>query len=395
MSNNISEALLKQKIEFMQIELDEFKKKEENFRRTNECLMQALGTNDSTSINSHAHEELKKTNEQLEKEIFELKTRYKDKVALLEKEKQELLLSSKELEYSLKQQRLAMETEKLEIVSQLQKLESDKLAAEQALKSYEHDKSYQQELQKYQTDMKVLDLQRQLELQREESRNELTKARQESDKAIIELKQMYEKEMDSLKNQSWQMQEKLRSQAYTIENMKEESNPKLLEIRIEELENELEYYKSLKPNTSTKKKNPEENDEIFLSSREDLSEIKNSASKSRRNQRPSPDFEIENLILQNERLKLQFDRARLEIDQLSIELDRTRREQIDSENALKNEVKFLIGKLLKAKSKLSAEGELSETVRKESMLSTLRYRSNKSSKYASRCSPIRDSDRYN
>lgn len=51
MSNNISEALLKQKIEFMQIELDEFKKKEESFRRTNECLMQALGTNDSTSIN--------------------------------------------------------------------------------------------------------------------------------------------------------------------------------------------------------------------------------------------------------------------------------------------------------------------------------------------------------
>lgn len=286
-----------------------------------------------------------------------------------------------------------METEKLEIVSQLQKLESDKLAAEQALKSYEHDKSYQQELQKYQTDMKVLDLQRQLELQREESRNELTKARQESDKAIIELKQMYEKEMDAIKNQSWQMQEKLRSQAYTIENMKEESNPKLLEIRIEELEGELEYYKSLKPNPKSKK--PEDNDEIFLSSREDLSEIKNSASKSRRNPRPSPDFEIENLILQNERLKLQFDRARLEIDQLSIELDRTRREQLDSENALKNEVKFLIGKLLKAKSKLSAEGELSETVRKESMLSTLRYRSNKSSKYASRCSPMRDSDRFN
>ena len=51
MSNNISEALLQQKIEFMQIELEEYKRKEENNRRTNESLMQALGGTENNSLN--------------------------------------------------------------------------------------------------------------------------------------------------------------------------------------------------------------------------------------------------------------------------------------------------------------------------------------------------------
>ena len=51
MSSSISEALLKQKIEFMQIEIEELKKKEENYRRTNDCLMQALGTPDAEPLN--------------------------------------------------------------------------------------------------------------------------------------------------------------------------------------------------------------------------------------------------------------------------------------------------------------------------------------------------------
>lgn len=50
MSGSISEALLKQKIEFLTVELEDFKRKEESFRKTNECLMLALGTSDNSSL---------------------------------------------------------------------------------------------------------------------------------------------------------------------------------------------------------------------------------------------------------------------------------------------------------------------------------------------------------
>ena len=98
------------------------------------------------------------------------------------------------------------------------------------------------------------------------------------------------------------------------------------------------------------------------------------------------------MLIQNERLKVSLDRAYFETSQLNAELEKTRKEQSENEFSLKNEIKFLIGKLLKAKSKLSIEGELSETVRKESMLSTLRYRNVNKSQFLSRSSPYSEHD---
>ena len=395
MSSNISEALLKQKIEFLEIELDEFKKKEDSYRRTNDSLLQALGTSDTPSLTvtpmqAQTIQELKKTNEQQEKELFELKSRYKDRISTLEKEKQQLILLNKDLEYSLKQQRLSMESEKLEIISQLQKLESDKLSVEHALKSYEQDRSHSQELFKYQQELKIAELQHQLEFHKEESRTELLRSRKDTDKAVIELKSMYETEIDLLKNQSMQLQDKIRHQSSKIGNLKEESNPKMMMIRIEELEGELEYYKNNRNNSYRKK----EEESVLISSREDLSEIKKWDSKVKKQGGNSAEYEIENLLLQNERVKVQLDRARLEVDQFANELERNRREQAENECLLKNEIKFLIGKLLKAKSKLSIEGELCETVRRESMLSTLRIRSLNKSRSNSRNSPNKEYEQY-
>lgn len=329
-------------------------------------------------------QELKKANEQQEHELFELKSRYKDKLSSIEKEKQQLLILNKDLEYSLKQQRIASESEKLEILSQLQKLESDKLSAGHALKSYEQDKSHSQILEKYQLDLKILELEHKLEFQKEEARNELLRCRKESDQAIFEMKSMYDNEIESLKNQSWQLQEKIRHQSSKIEYLKEESNPELLRIRIEELEGELEYYKG-----NFLKKEEEEN--VLISSREDISEIKKWDSKVKRQ---NVGNEIENLLLQNERVKLKLDRTQLEMEQMANELERTRKDQLENETSLKNEIKFLIGKLLKAKSKLAVEGELCETVRKEGMLSTLRIRSLNKSRGGSRNSPCREYEQY-
>jgi UDP-3-O-[3-hydroxymyristoyl] glucosamine N-acyltransferase len=134
--------------------------------------------------------------------------------------------------------------------------------------------------------------------------------------------------------------------------------------KVEELENELESMKNMK-----KMQKIEENESLFISSKEEISEIPESKSK-----KLSIDFEYENLIIQNERLKLHVDRARMENSQLADELDKTRKELIETEDNLKNEIKFLIGKLLKAKSKISIEGELSEIARRDLFMNSLRFK---------------------
>lgn len=44
MALSLSEALLKQQLEFTMSELEEYKKKEENLKKTNDSLIKALGT---------------------------------------------------------------------------------------------------------------------------------------------------------------------------------------------------------------------------------------------------------------------------------------------------------------------------------------------------------------
>lgn len=275
------------------------------------------------------------------------------------------MIKVNDLDYSLKQQRIQSETEKLEIISQLQKLESDKMSVEQALKSYENDKYFQQDIFKYQQDLRIAELSKQLDLSKEESRNDVMKTRQESDKALIELKFLYENEIENLKSQIRNLQDKLRNEKNKIDSIRSENNPKLMEIRIEELESELEFYKNKR--------------------RKDESLMLNSQEEGRKGR----DLHIESLALENEKVKVQLERAKFEIEQMNVEIQRSRREQLENENNLKNEIKFLIGKLLKAKSKLTVETELSETVRKDQMLTGLKYRSFNKSR-----SSLRSSDKY-
>ena len=275
------------------------------------------------------------------------------------------MIKVNDLDYSLKQQRIQSETEKLEIISQLQKLESDKMSVEQALKSYENDKYFQQDIFKYQQDLRIAELSKQLDLSKEESRNDVMKTRQESDKALIELKFLYENEIESLKSQIRNLQDKLRNEKNKIDSIRSENNPKLMEIRIEELESELEFYKNKR----------RKDESLMLNSQEDG--------------RKGRDLHIESLALENEKVKVQLERAKFEIEQMNVEMQRSRREQLENENNLKNEIKFLIGKLLKAKSKLTVETELSETVRKDQMLTGLKYRSFNKSR-----SSLRSSEKY-
>lgn len=84
---------------------------------------------------------------------------------------------------------------------------------------------------------------------------------------------------------------------------------------------------------------------------------------------------IEKISLQKERVQLELDRAMLELKQYKLDRNMVDEKRNENENALKNEIKFLIGKLLKAKSKLASEGDLSETIKKEAMNITMRTRS--------------------
>ena len=51
MALSLSEALLKQQLEFITSELEDYKRKEENLKKTNDSLLKALGASSQTPLN--------------------------------------------------------------------------------------------------------------------------------------------------------------------------------------------------------------------------------------------------------------------------------------------------------------------------------------------------------
>jgi hypothetical protein len=133
---DLQQALLTQKIEFLQLELAEAQQRENNLRSLNDSLMNFLHHSDQPDDSLGEVDRLK---EQQAVEIKALKKQHQTSTAVAEQEQQTLRRTLKELELNLKQAQVIAEREKLELLQKVQHLESDKLSLEHALYSLQSD----------------------------------------------------------------------------------------------------------------------------------------------------------------------------------------------------------------------------------------------------------------
>jgi hypothetical protein len=101
-------------------------------------------------------------------------------------------------------------------------------------------------------------------------------------------------------------------------------------------------------------------------------------------------LQVESMALQRDRVKVELDRNLLELRQIKMDHEQQLKSMNVKENGFKNEIKILIGKLLKAKSKLAAEGKLTETVKRDAM-NLSRSRSTNRSRFITKHSPSKRS----
>jgi hypothetical protein len=126
---SMENALMQQKLEFLEMELEDAKRREENLKRVNNSLMQAIN-NEPSILKDQTLLELQKANEQYLTELTALKKKHKDQLLGFEKQVQELFLSKKELQIDLKHQKTAAESEKYELLAVIKQLESEKMGLE-------------------------------------------------------------------------------------------------------------------------------------------------------------------------------------------------------------------------------------------------------------------------
>lgn len=309
--------------------------------------------------------ELQKTTELQRKEIQDLKLRHKDQILETEKEKNSILLKQRELEFELKQQKLTFEAEKLEFLNKLQKLEAEKTFLEKDKKSYESNLNQMQNLQNYQLERKVKELENKIDTLQSEHEKELKKIKLDSDKSLQELKKAYDTETAIQKQTIIELQGKIKEYTIDIKRIKEKSSAEILRIQVEKLENSVDYYKSLSLGGSQRVSNERDD---FRSICSEALGSKDSLTRSGRSFFKISEEENEDFDVFQKKLQAQEEKYTQKIDNLHKELKKCKEDKDMIENNLKNEIKFLIGKLLKAKSKLTAEGELTGLMRRESMI---------------------------
>ena len=369
---SMENALMQQKLEFLEMELEDAKRREENLKRVNNSLMQAIN-NEPSILKDQTLLELQKANEQYLTELTALKKKHKDQLLGFEKQVQELFLSKKELQIDLKHQKTAAESEKYELLAVIKQLESEKMGLEASFRKKEENR----------VDSVLCERNR-------KERSESIRLKPNLDRSLCESRTFHNKENDLLKGKIEVLTTKLKNKKEKIKRLKERSYEKTLRARIEELEEEIETYKMVikKQSPSMSRKYDSEK-----SLRKDLEEalntidkLKNSSFEKNSNEYKSiiskKDSEIRELkeklnfsSLEIERFGIELNKCSLKLQQNEIYWAMSDDKRSETELALKNEIKFLIGKLLKAKSKLGAENDSNESTAKTGFIPTVRSKS--------------------
>lgn len=364
---SMEKALLQQKIEFLEMEIEEARRREENLKKVNNSLMQAL-SNEPTILKDQTMVELQKTNDQNAFELNSLKKKYKEEVTALDKQIQDLFLAKKELQIDLKHQKTANESEKYELLSIIKQLETEKLALEKTLTKQQEDEP--------RFDAALTE------------KNRMERFRVSIEKNLGESRRSINKENDTLKGKLEILSTKLRNKKEKIKKLKEKTIEKSLRMKLEELEEELETYKiickkqvPISKQQETEKALKKELDDAYYA----IERLRKSGNDKSTNELKCmitrKDAEIkelrEKLNSMNsdiEKLTAELNKSTLKLQQNEIYWAMSDEKRSEIELALKNEIKFLIGKLLKAKSKIGAENDCNETT-KSSMITTVRSKS--------------------
>ena len=350
---SFEEALIKQQLEFTLSQLEECKQKEDSLKKTNDCLLKALSENSSSPLDvisnqAHAMSELQKRLEIQIQVNKELKAKIKELKIKAKQEKQELNLAMREIELTLKQQQLFFQGEKLNSLKTIQKLEAENSNLLNLAKITQKPEISQK--------TRIEGLNKSFAKEKEELLNETFKIREDYEHSFKELKAIYDNENFGLRKSIDELQSKLKNSLNIIEELKEKGS-EMIESQTDELECQVEYFK-----------------ELYLNAfKNNLSKVKFNDSCDRQ--------KLENLIqkfeLENSKLSLELEKNQFDAKRAKMDLLRFKGLYAENEKNLKNEIKILIGKLMKAKNKLGINEEFRESLKRD-VLSNRSISSNKS-----------------
>ena len=300
-------ALFQQKLEFLEMEVEEVRRREDNLKKINHSLMQAIN-NEPTILKDQSLSELQKTNEEYLSELTTLKKKHKEQISSLEKQTQELFFSNKELQNELKNQKASFESEKHGLLNIIKQLEFSKLDQEKTNNKQEDKSNFERIL----ADKNIKD------------KPDLIRNRHSLDRSFVENRLRNNKESDLLKGKLEIMSTKLKTKKEKIKKLKENSNEKALRLKINELEEDLETFKIIIKRQSPTQNKQSDMEKYYKSELEEailtIDRLKRQSSDRQFNEYKNTLYKKE---LEIKEIKEKLNYSNLEIERLGIELNKS------------------------------------------------------------------------
>mmetsp|Transcript_8345 Transcript_8345/g.16515 ORF Transcript_8345/g.16515 Transcript_8345/m.16515 type:complete len:575 (+) Transcript_8345:4266-5990(+) len=192
------EALLRQKLEFLELQLSDSKQREQDLQRMYDSLLETL---DVESEETKAVKDLKDAQAQLEREHAATVDRLNAQVTSYEKQLRSLKEQLQDTDYKLRTQKLGFEEALMEIRQEALKVKSEKQQLEMKLRLQENGELQSREQLNKSQQLRLDNATKEIEKLKDDCEREVQSVRQQTDAAFTELRMLYEKEKDSLEQQ--------------------------------------------------------------------------------------------------------------------------------------------------------------------------------------------------
>jgi hypothetical protein len=199
----IDPAVLRQQVEFLEVQLQDSKQRELDLQRMYDSLLLSLDQDSEEVLvmQTKAVEELKQTQIQVEIQHNDALARLSAQLVAYEKQLRTLKEQLEDSDYKQRTQKLGYEESMMEIRQEALKLKSEKHQLELKLRMQESGEVQSRDQINKSQQMRLDTQSKEIERLKEECEQEVQAVRQQTDAALIELRQIYEKEKKSLEAQ--------------------------------------------------------------------------------------------------------------------------------------------------------------------------------------------------
>lgn len=227
------EAVLRQQLEFLEMQLQDSKRKEQDLQRMYDGLLDTLGADidEVSSMQSKAVKDLKDSQAQLERDHEAVIERLTAQILSYEKQVRSLKEQLQDTDYKLRTQKLGFEESLMEVRQEALKAKTEKQQLENKLRQQENGAVQTREQLNKSQQLKLDSATKEIEKIKEDCEREVQEVRAQTDAALAELRQIYEKEKASVEQQ-------LRK-ALSINSLMRQELLKEMEDKIEEAKADL------------------------------------------------------------------------------------------------------------------------------------------------------------